>query len=204
MVEVNFSCAGVRFDFNHSILVSWRCWYLFSAADLIFRRQYGNGVLARQVHTWRIWLVGSLLGMQSDCNDAQLCDNTLIQQSETQTDAQLCDNISRRRTQHKRAENTTQKNKRRGKWKVWPEAVYCKGRAAFPKGIDFWINSKRPLTPPLNFKKSCCNFIKFHVQKALFKSPNSARQIFGLKLIPPYLDRVPIWLWKSQMGERRG
>ena len=125
---------------------------------------------------------------------AQLCDNTLIQQSETQTDAQLCDNISRRRTQHKRAENTTQKNKRRGKWKVWPEAVYCKGRVASPKGIDFQINSKRPLTPPLNFRKSCCNFIKFHVQKALFKSPNSARQIFGLKLIPHYLDRVPIWL----------
>ena len=34
-------------------------------------------------------------------------------------------------------------------------------------------------------------FVKFHAQKALFKSPKSATQIFGLKMTPPPFETFP-------------
>ena len=50
----------------------------------------------------------------------------------------------------------------------WTNNTFSKGRVTVPKRMNFRKSSKRPLTPPIIFRKSYCNFfLKFEVSQTI-------------------------------------
>ena len=144
-VMFDFGCAGVRFDFNHSSSSA-------EDVDIFFLppiwSSEDNTATVSWLGTWRILLVGSLLGMQSDCNDARNYVITLWYNRAKHKRTRSCVTTSRD-AEHNTREQKTQLKRTKGEANGRFDLKLCTVR-------DGWR--------------------------------------LGLKLIPHYLNRVPIWL----------
>ena len=73
-------------------------------------------------------------------------------------------------------------------WILFKNIDIYKGRMALPKRMNFRKNSKRPLTPPLIFEKSCCIFFPEYMTEEPLIMAKICNTNFGIEN-----DHPPLW-----------
>ena len=62
---------------------------------------------------------------------------------------------------------------------------FIKGQIGIPKRMIFWKSSKRPLTPPLIFGRSCCGFVPKFMTEVPFIMAKICNMNFWNRNYPP-------------------